>query len=371
MFTLTPTSDMDFEFSDEQEALRATVRRFLAEQAPIQPYVRDLYGDERGTTEAVWKGLAELGATGLLVPTEHGGAGMGMVDMGVVLEELGRAVHPGPFLSSAVAAASMLTAVGDGADLLSSIADGSLVAAVCLTEGDGRDWRTVDTRFDNGTLTGTKSFAADAVAADALIVTARDGGALALYVVESGAPGLVVGPRPSVDGTRPQATVTLDHAPARRLGDGDATVAVSEVVDRVLVALVTDGVGAAQVAMDLAIAYAKERVQFDRPIGSFQSIQHLCSDMLQALELGRAGAYYALWACDAADPAERHRAAVMAKAFAGDAFPRIGASAIQVFGGVGFTWEHDIHLFYKRLLTLQEAYGDASDALEELAGLVL
>jgi alkylation response protein AidB-like acyl-CoA dehydrogenase len=362
---------MDFEFSEEQEALRATVRRFLAEQAPIQPYVRDLYGDARGTTDAVWKGLADLGVTGLLVPTEHGGAGMGMVDMGVVVEELGRAVHPGPFLSTAVTAASALTAVDDGPDLQRSIAAGALVATVALTEGDGRDWRRVDTRCESGALTGAKTYVPDAAAAEVLLITAKDDAGIGLYAVEAGASGLAVEAVPSVDGTRLQATVTLDHTPARRLGKGDATAAVAEVVDRTLVALVTDGVGAAQAALDLAVAYAKERVQFDRPIGSFQAVQHLCSDMLQALELGRAGAYYALWACDAADVVERHRAAVMAKAFAADAFPRIGASAIQVFGGVGFTWEHDVHLFYKRMLTLQETYGDAGDFLEELAGLVL
>ena len=362
---------MDFEFSEEQEALRATVRRFLAEQAPVQPYVRDLLGDRRGTTDAVWKGLADLGATGLLVPTERGGAGMGMVDMGVVVEELGRAVHPGPFLSSAVAAMSALTATGSGADLLAPIADGSLVATVALTETDGRDWRRVATTFDEGSLTGTKTFVADAASADVLLVTALDGRELGLFAVEAGAPGLAVDPIPSVDATRAQATVTFDGTPARRLGEGDATAAIAETVDRALVAYVTDGVGAAQAALDLALAYAKERVQFDRPIGSFQAVQHLCSDMLQALELGRAGAYYALWACDAAPAHERHRAAVMAKAFAADAFPRIGAAAIQVFGGVGFTWEHDVHLFYKRLLTLQEAYGDTSDFLEELASVVL
>jgi alkylation response protein AidB-like acyl-CoA dehydrogenase len=364
-------STLDVEFSDEQEALRATVRRFLAEQAPIQPYVRDLLGERRGTTDAVWKGLAQLGVTGLLVPEEHGGAGMGMVDMGVVLEELGRAVHPGPFLSSAVAATSALVLTGDGAHMLASIADGSLVATVALLEDDGRDWRRVATRSRDGVLTGTKTFVPDAAAADVLLVSASDDDAVGLFAVEAGAAGLSAEPVPSVDGTRSHGKVTLDGTRARRLGDGDATAIISEVVDRVLVALVTDGVGAAQAALDLAVTYASERVQFDRPIGSFQAVQHLCSDMLQAVELGRAGAYYALWACDAGDPAERHRAAVMAKAFAGDAFARVGASAIQVFGGVGFTWEHDVHLFYKRLLSLQEAYGDATDFLEELAGLVL
>jgi len=361
---------MDFEFSEEQEALRASVRRFLTDQAPIQPYVRDLYGDARGTTDAVWKGLAELGVTGLLVPEERGGAGMGMVDMGVVVEELGRAAHPGPFLSTAVAAASALAAVDDGADLQQSIADGSLMATVALTEGDARDWSNVQTHVEDGALTGTKTFVPDAAAADVLLISAQGDQGLGLFAVEAGAPRLTVEPTASVDGTRAQATVTLSGAPARKLGHGDAAPVIAEVVDRVLAALVTDGVGAAQAALDLAVAYAKERVQFDRPIGSFQAVQHLCSDMLQALELGRAGAYYALWACDSADPLERHRAAVMAKAFAADAFPRIGASAIQVFGGVGFTWEHDVHLFYKRLLTLQEAYGDATDFLEELAGLV-
>jgi alkylation response protein AidB-like acyl-CoA dehydrogenase len=295
-----------------------------------------------------------------------------MVDMGVVLEELGRAVHPGPFLSSAVAATSALVATGDGDDLLPALADGSLIATVALVEGDGRDWRRVSTRHDGDALTGTKTFVPDA-AADLLLVTAagadRDG--IGLFAVEAGAASVRVDPTPSVDGTRSHATVTFAGSPARRLGAGDVTSAIAEVVDRVLVALVVDGVGAAQAALDLAVAYAKDRVQFDRPIGSFQAVQHLCADMLQAVELARAGAYYALWACDAAPPAERHRAAVMAKAFAGDALANVGASAIQVFGGVGFTWEHDVHLFYKRLLTLQAAYGDATDFLEELAGLVL
>jgi alkylation response protein AidB-like acyl-CoA dehydrogenase len=328
--------------------------------------------DPRGTTDAVWKGLAQLGLTGLLVPEAHGGSGMGMVDMGVVLEEQGRAVHPGPFFSSAVAATSALTASGEGADLLTAMADGSLIATVALLEGEGRDWRAVDTVASaGGSLTGSKSFVWDAEAADVIVVTGRDGEELGLYAVEAEARGLRTEPVASIDPTRRQATVALDGTPARRLGRGDASDAVALTVDRAVTGLVVDGVGAAQVALDLAVAYAKERVQFERPIGAFQAVQHLCAEMLQSLELGRAGAYYALWACDAAPPEERHRAAVMAKAFAGDAFWRIGASAIQVFGGVGFTWEHDVHLFYKRLLTLQQAYGDAADNLEELAALVL
>jgi alkylation response protein AidB-like acyl-CoA dehydrogenase len=176
-----------------------------------------------------------------------------------------------------------------------------------------------------------------------------------------------------VDGTRKAATVTFTEAPARLLGrpGAEAADAMAGVIDRLLVGLVTDGVGAAEAVLELTVAYAKERVQFDKPIGAFQSVQHLCADMLQSLELARAGAYYALWAADGAAPGERHRAATMAKAFASDALFRVGAAAIQVFGGIGFTWEHDAHLFYKRLLTLQGAYGGATEHLEELAAIVL
>jgi alkylation response protein AidB-like acyl-CoA dehydrogenase len=364
---------MDFEFSADQELLRATVRRFLAERAPMA-YVRSMLDDERGTDAATWRGLADLGATGILVPEHHGGAGMGMVDMGVVLEELGRAVHPGPFASSAVGAVSLVLAVAEADEVLVGLADASVVGTVALLEpGRRADWRTpATTAGDDGALTGTKAFVPDAVAADLLLVSATDpNGATGVYAVDRTSAGVDVTPIATVDGTRRVASVQLDGAPARRLGAGDASDAIAATVDRMVIAHVVDGVGAAGRALELAVEYARERVQFDRPIGSFQAIQHLCADMLRDLELGRAGAYYALWAADAAPAAERHRAATMAKAFAGDAFARIGGSAIQVFGGVGFTWEHDIHLFYKRLLTLQHALGSGPDHLEELAAIIL
>jgi alkylation response protein AidB-like acyl-CoA dehydrogenase len=377
---------MDFELSEEQEALRRTVRRFLGERAPLS-YVRGMLDDDRGTTDEVWRGLADLGVTGLLVPEEHGGAGMGMVDAGVVLEELGRVVHPGPFLASAVAAVSTVVAVGssaDRADLLPGLAEGSMVGTLALLEPDTRaGWREPGVRLEGERLSGTKVMVPDAVAADIVLVSAACDDGLGVFAVDARAGGVRITPTETVDGTRKHGTVALDGAPGRRLGGraADATDSLALVVDRVLAALVVDGLGAAEVALDMAVAYAKERTQFDRPIGSFQAVQHLCADMLLSLELGRAGAYYALWAVDEASragsgghehsPAEAHRAATMAKAFAGDAFFRIGANAIQVFGGIGFTWEHDVHLFYKRLLTLQQAYGTATEHLEELADLVL
>ena len=376
---------MDFELSEEQDALRATVRRFLGERAPLA-YVRAMLDDDRGTTDEVWRGLAELGVTGLLVPEAHGGAGMGMVDIGVVLQELGRAVHPGPFFSSAVAAVSTVLAVGssaDRADLLPGLANGSMTGTLALLEPDGRaGWRAPGVRLEGDRLSGTKVMVPDVVAADVVLVVAASDDGLGVFAVDARAGGVRITPSPTVDGTRKHGTVVLDGAPSRRLGERgtDATDAVATVVDRVLTALVVDGLGAAEVALEMAVAYAKERTQFDRPIGSFQAVQHLCADMLLSLELGRAGAYYALWAADEATPdgaggddarIEAHRAATMAKAFAGDAFFRIGAGAIQVFGGIGFTWEHDVHLFYKRLLTLQQAHGTAAEHLEELAGLIL
>ena len=272
-----------------------------------------------------------------------------MVDAGVVLEELGRAVVPGPYAASAVGAAGLVLDAGspdDHARWLPGIADGSTIATVAF----GRS---------------PVAHVPDAVAADLLLVADGDG----VDVVDAAA--VTITAEETVDLTRRFATVDLDGAPGQRLAGPDPTAAVAATRDRLVIAAVVDGVGAAARALELAVAYAGERVQFDRPIGSFQAVQHLCADMLHDVELARAGAYYALWAADAAPAEERHRAAAMAKAFASDALARVGANAIQVFGGVGFTWEHDIHLFYKRLLTLQHDLGGSVEHREEVARLIL
>jgi alkylation response protein AidB-like acyl-CoA dehydrogenase len=362
---------LDFEFSEDQELLRATVRRFLTERAPIA-YVREMLDDERGTTDEVWSGLSALGVTGLLVPELHGGAGMGMVDMAAVLEELGRSVHPGPFASTAIGAASLIELAGtdeDRAELLPALASGDTIATIALSAPS--DFRAVVA--DGGwTLAGETAHVPDAAAADSIVVTATPTDCeLGVFIVTRDAPGLAIEPTPTVDGTRKFATITLTEAPARRLGTGDVTGAVAETVDRLGIAAVVDGVGTASRALEMAVEYAKERRQFNRPIGSFQAVQHLCADMLRAVELARAGAYYACWAADDADPAERHRAATIAQAFAADELYAVGASLIQVLGGIGFTWEHDAHLYYKRLLTLKELAGGSPGQLEELAALVL
>ncbi len=370
---------MDFEFSEEQEELRASVRRFLADRASIA-YVRSMLDDERGTSDEVWAGLAGLGASGLLVPEEHGGAGMGMVDMAVVLEELGRMVHPGPFASSAVGAAGLIASAADArqqAALLPGLASGASVGTVAFDEPERRaGWREPSTTArrdgDSWRVSGSKVHVGDVGATDLVLVTARAESDLAVLLVRPGTDGVTIAPTPTVDGTRREGTLDLEDAPAERLGDAvDATAALAETVDRLAVAAVVDGVGAATRALEMAVEYAQERRQFDQPIGSFQAVQHLCADMLRAVELARAAGYYACWTCDAAHPRERHRAAVMAQAFAADELYAVGASLIQIHAGVGFTWEHDAHLYYKRLLSLQHRGGGATDHLEELAALIL
>ena len=344
---------MDAELTPEQEELRSTVRRFLAARAPVTPWVRDRLDDPRGTTDDVWRGLADLGVTGLLVPEEHGGAGRGMVDMGVVLEELGRVVHPGPFLSSAVTAVLTIEALGSPdsrRELLPGLADGSRIAAVALPEPTTK---AVDTE-----LSGAKAHVPDAVAADLLLVTAADEEGTGVYVVERNAPGLAIEATPTVDGTRTSATLTLDATPGRRLGPGDATGALAGVVDRTVLALVVDGVGTASAALDMALEHARTRVQFGRPIGSFQAVKHLCADMLVEVESARSAAYHAIWAADH-DPEELPVAASLAKAYCSDAFTFVAGQNIQVHGGVGFTWEHPAHLYLKRAKTDQLLLGDA------------
>jgi len=234
-------------------------------------------------------------------------------------------------------------------------------------------WRNpatvADPSGDGWALTGVKAHVADLVAADVALVVAAIGAELGVFAVEATA--ATTEPTPTIDGTRREGTITLAKTPARRVGTGDATDAVAHTVDRLHTAWVVDGVGAAQRAMEMSIDYAKEREQFGAPIGSFQAVQHLCADMLRNVELARAAAYYACWALDAADRAEGHRAATMALAFAADGLCAVGANTIQVHGGVGYTWEHDAHLYYKRLLTLQGLGGGSADQLEELAAIVL
>ncbi|OBH08281.1 acyl-CoA dehydrogenase [Mycobacterium sp. E2699] len=354
---------MNLELTDEQVALRDTARRFLAEKAPISGHVRELLDDPTGVDEAVWRGLADLGVTGLLVPEEYGGAGMTMVEAGVVAEELGSALHPGPWLSSAVAAARTLTRL-DGNDsaatILAGIADGTTIATVATVD----DSVGVAGRADGIALRGQLAGVPDAAAADTLLVFAAEPAGAGLFALTTGSPGISLTSEPGIDQTRKRFRVDLDGAPAQRL----ATVSpddVAAVVDDLLIATAADALGAARAVMQLAVEYAKVRRQFGQAIGSFQAVQHLCVDMYETVELARSGVIHALWAADNAAPDERHLAALRAKAFAGR-LATVGDTAIQVFGGIGYTWEHDAHLYLKRLLSWSGYLGRPDRYLTEL-----
>jgi alkylation response protein AidB-like acyl-CoA dehydrogenase len=349
---------MNLELTDEQLALRDTVRRFLAEKASLPTHVRPMLDDPTGTSAAVWGGLATLGATGVLVPQEYGGSGMTMVEAGVVAEELGAALHPGPWLSSAVAATRALTRMAPGAgSLLTGIADGSTVITVGALTGPRPD-------VENGLLYGHVPAVPDAIAADIALLLADEHGRTGLFAVDATEDGVCAAKRTDVDPTRKLFDVSFDNVPAQWLASPSADD-VQAVVDDVLIAYAADALGAATAVMHLAVEYAKVRQQFDQPIGSFQAVQHLCVDMYETVELARSGVLHALWAADAAEPAERHLAAVRAKAFAGQ-LATVADTAIQVFGGIGYTWEHDAHLYLKRLLGWSTFLGGSDKYLQEV-----
>lgn len=363
---------MNLELTDEQVALRDTTRRFLAEKASISDHVRPLLDDPTGTDDAVWHGLAGLGTTGLLVAEDHGGSGMTMVEAGLVAEELGAALHPGPWLSTAVAAPRALNrlgANGTAAELLRGIADGTTIAAVCFLDLDNAS--VAASRRDGAlVLGGEVAGVPDAATAHVLLAAAEDADGTGLFAVRNGSPRVSVTPKLGIDPTRKQFRITFDAAPARRLA-AISTEDLAAVVDDVLIAAAADALGAARAVMHLAIEYAKTRRQFGQPIGSFQAVQHLCVDMYEAVELARSGVLHALWASDALgrsdgpSAGERHLAALRAKAFAGR-LVAVADTAIQVFGGIGYTWEHDAHLYLKRLLGWSAFLGAPDRYLTEL-----
>jgi alkylation response protein AidB-like acyl-CoA dehydrogenase len=358
---------MNLELTDEQVALRDTTRRFLAEKAPISGHVRELLDDPTGVDEAVWRGLADLGTTGLLVPEKYGGAGMTMVEAGVVAEELGAALHPGPWLSSAVAAARALVRLGgneSAATILAGIADGTTIATIGFLDFESA-LVEVAGQGDDIVVRGEIGGVPDAAAADMLLVLAEDPGGIGLFALNTDSSGISVTPEQSIDQTRKRFRVELDGISAHRLATASSDD-VAAVIDDVLIATAADALGAARAVMHLAVEYAKVRKQFGQVIGSFQAIQHLCVDMYETVELARSGVIHALWAADAEiSPGERHLAALRAKAFAGR-LATVGDTAIQVFGGIGYTWEHDAHLYLKRLLSWSGLLGRPDKYLTEL-----
>ena len=353
-------------FTPEQEELRRSLRRFLDEVSPVAE-VRRLMDTEEGYDPKVWSRMAtELGLQGIHVPEAMGGAGLGQVELAVVFEELGRRLACVPYFSTVGLAVNTLLASGDEAaqaELLPRLASGEATGTLGVLE-DAGTWDldglgTQARRSGEGwVLDGHKSFVVDGHTADVVLVAARTPAGLAVLAVEGGAAGLERVPVPTLDQTRKLARLELSGTPARLVGEaGGAETWLRRALDLAAVALATEQVGSAQRCLDMTVAYAKVRQQFGRPIGSFQAIKHRCADMLLRVESARAAAYYAAWAA-AEDADELPAVASLARAYCSDACSWVAGETIQVHGGIGFTWEHDAHLYFKRAKASELLLGD-------------
>jgi alkylation response protein AidB-like acyl-CoA dehydrogenase len=363
-----------FAFTEEQEQLRAAVRRFLAEKSP-EPEVRRLMETVPGYDAGVWRQAAgQLGLTGLAIPEKFGGSGSGYVELTVVFEEMGAALLCAPFFATVALAANLLLSIDDEiakADYLPGLASGDVIATVALAEPSGR-WDeagiTLEATASAGawSLTGEKLYVLDGAVADLFLVVARTPAGVSVFAVERGAPGLTVQPLATMDQTRKQARVRLDATPARLLGtEGTGWAAVSRMLDLAAVALAAEQVGGAQRVLDMAVDYAKTRVQFGKPIGSFQAIKHKCADMFLEVESARSAAYYGGFVAQDVD--ELPVAASLAKAYCSEAYLHAAAENIQIHGGIGFTWEHPAHLYFKRAKSSELLFGDPAYHRELLA----
>jgi alkylation response protein AidB-like acyl-CoA dehydrogenase len=376
---------MDFGFNQEQELLRATARKFFETECPSE-FVRARMAEPAGVTDQFWAKLAEQGWLGLIYPEEFGGAGLGFVDLTVLMEEMGRAVMPGPFFSTVLLGGLAILEAGSAAqkkEWLAKISAGEARATLAFTEPNAR-WDaaavTVTAREAGGrfTLSGTKLFVLDAHLADVLVVVARtregkrpeDG--LSLFLVPR-AHGVDAKLLPTMDQTRKLCEVTFNDVTVSAdalLGPKDGAWApLSRVLDRATVALCAEMCGGAQRVLDMTTEYAKIRVAFGKPIGAYQGVKHKAADMLVEIENAKSLTYYAAWAMDENVP-EAPLAASMAKAYVSDAFRKAAGTGIQLHGGIGFTWEHDLHLYFKRAKSSEFTFGDATWHRERVAQLI-
>jgi alkylation response protein AidB-like acyl-CoA dehydrogenase len=366
---------MNFAFSEEQEELRNIVRQFLEAKSP-ESAVREQMDTERGYDPVVWSQMAEqLGLQSLIIPEDLGGQGFGYIELIVVLEEMGRALLCAPFFSTVVLATNTLLVAGDDdakAAILPGIASGETIATVAITEPNGKwDESGIEATASNegGTwkLNGTKSYVIDGHTADVIIVAARTSAGISLFSVAGDAAGLTRTPLATMDQTRKQAKLELAGVEGTLIGtDGAGWDTLSTVLDLAAVGLAAEQVGGAQMCLETAVQYAKDRVQFGRPIGSFQAIKHKCADMLLEVESAKSAAYYAGW-CASELNDELPAVASLAKAYCSDAYFHASAENIQIHGGIGFTWEHPAHLYFKRAKSSELLFGDPTYHRELLA----
>ena len=366
---------MNFAFTDEQEQLRDFVRSFLEEKSP-ESAVREQMDTEQGFDPDVWAQMSEqMGLPALTIPEAYGGQGFTRIEQVVVLEEMGRSLLCAPYFSSAVMAANALMLCGDEAAKqahLPQIASGETRGTLAFTEQNGR-WDepgiTMAATADNGSwsLDGVKMYVLDGHTADLVVVAARTAGGVSLFTVDPDADGLTRTALSTMDQTRKQAKLTFEGVEATLIGEeGQGWPVLEAALDLAAVALAAEQVGGAQRCLDMSVEYAKVRVQFGRPIGSFQAIKHKCADMLLEVESAKSAAYYAGW-CAAEMNDELPQVASLAKSYCSEAYFHAAAENIQIHGGIGFTWEHPAHLYFKRAKSSELLFGDPTYHRELLA----
>jgi len=361
---------VDFTYDDEQLALQDVARTALERECGPQ-VLRQLAEDASGVTPALWATLVDLGWTGLLVPEDQGGTGAGLLEMCIVLEQMGRIPLPGPFFSSAVAAALAARALG-ATELLGDLASGSRRGTIALGEqGHGEPLATTRTRARRKgaqwVLNGRKPLVVDGHTADWAIVVARSEEGVRSYLLDSPGGELV----PSLDPTRKLARIVLDDTPVVPLGPpGSHATLWQRVQDDLAVALAAETVGAADRALAEAISYTSERIVFDKPVATYQTVRHRLVEMFQQVEMARAGFQFAAWASDTEAP-ERAQSAAMAASYAADAGVRVTGDDIQLHGGVGFTWANDAHFLFKRVKQNEILFGGAGVQRHRLASLFI
>jgi alkylation response protein AidB-like acyl-CoA dehydrogenase len=365
---------MYFDLTDEQQAIKQTAHDFLASRFKSER-LREIAASDTGFDEGLWKEMAELGWAGLALPEEWGGQGLGTVDLAVLFEEMGYVCAPSPLLSNTVAGLALAFAGSDAQRerWLAPLAAGELRGAPALTDA-GRPAEpnkfamAAESNGDGVVLSGEKTLVMDAASADFFLVATSDGHR---HIVEKGAEGVTVIPEESIDPTRRVSSVRLENV---EVGAENTLPGSTEdywpIFQRACVALAAESTGLAQRALDMSVAYAKDRQQFGRPIGAYQAVSHRCAQMLLETENSRSAVYGAAWAADA-EPESLPLAASMAKAYAADAGWRVPDAAIQVHGGIGFTWEHDLHFFLKRGRANAASFGDAKWHREQVADAVL
>jgi alkylation response protein AidB-like acyl-CoA dehydrogenase len=360
---------MNFDFSEDQKLLQQTAKDFLEEHAPLT-VCREVLESDAPYSQSLWKGAAELGWLGTAVPEEYGGAGFGYLELAVVAEEVGRALAPIPFSSSVYLATEALMLAGSDEQkkrLLPKLVNGDAIGTLALTEKPGQNGvEGVEARVEGGKLSGCKLPVPDGECATVAVVAAQGGKGLSLYLVDLTSDGVTREAVPSLDPARPAARISFDGAAAELLGEeGGGAALADSVLDRAAVLLAFEQLGGTERAFDITREFTMQRYAFGRPIASFQAIKHRLADLWCEIELARSNCYYGAWALSNDDP-ELAEAACLARVQASRAFDLATVEMVEFHGGVGYTWEYDCHLFYRRAKTTAVVLGNPASWREKL-----